>query len=271
MKKFLAILVLGLLLAQFQHQTIKADDGLGQEDLLKLKAQIYGCWSLPMGLPYDKDLEVRIKLTLKTDGNVLATQILNPGQSYKKILGESLLSAIRNCQPLIVPTTGYEKWKVLELNFDPKTMLMTEEEIQKEAQKKAQEKAQAEQAEEAYNNSPEVQLYNAYVDYMLIRDFYESRKGHLVQYLTSDQYSNAKSKVKEIEDTIVEKNKIDPDAIWNKAEKYYVAKWGSTIDRVKATGEYNEEYLARTVKNHLIYLSNIHKKVTGGTKIEKDF
>ena len=129
----------------------------------------------------------------------------------------------------------------------------------------------AEQAEEAYNNSPEVQLYNAYVDYMLIRDFYESRKGHLVQYLTSDQYSNAKSKVKEIEDTIVEKNKIDPDAIWNKAEKYYVAKWGSTIDRVKATGEYNEEYLARTVKNHLIYLSNIHKKVTGGTKIEKDF
>ena len=64
MKKLLGILVLALLLAQFQHQTIKVDDGLDEEDLLKLKAQIHGCWRLPFGLPMDEDLEVRIKLTL---------------------------------------------------------------------------------------------------------------------------------------------------------------------------------------------------------------
>ena len=267
MKKLLGILVLGLLLAQFQHQTIKADDGLGQEDLLKLKAQIYDCWSLPLGLPMDKDLVVRLKLTLKPDGNVLATQILNPGQSYKKVLGESLLVAIRNCQPLIVPTTGYEKWKVLQLNLDARKVI---ERWKEEAQKEAEKKAQAEQAEEAYNNSPEVQLHKAYVYYMLIKDFYESRKGYVIQYLTSDQMLDARSKIKEIQDTIVKENKIDENEIWNKAEKYYVAEWGSTIDSIKASGKYTEN-LADRAKHHLIYLSNIHKKVTGGTKIEKDF
>ena len=36
---------------------------LSQEDALR--AQIFGCWSVPLGLPYDKDLLVRIKLKLK--------------------------------------------------------------------------------------------------------------------------------------------------------------------------------------------------------------
>ena len=35
---------------------------LSQEDALR--AQIFGCWSVPLGLPYDEDLLVRIKLQL---------------------------------------------------------------------------------------------------------------------------------------------------------------------------------------------------------------
>ena len=38
---------------------------LSQEDALR--AQIFGCWSVPLGLPYDKDLLVRIKLKLQKD------------------------------------------------------------------------------------------------------------------------------------------------------------------------------------------------------------
>ena len=33
------------------------------------------------------------------------------------------LRAIRICQPLRVPPTGYEKWKELQLNFDAREML----------------------------------------------------------------------------------------------------------------------------------------------------
>ena len=36
---------------------------------------------------------------------------------------ESALRAVRICQPLKVPPTGYERWKELQLNFDPTEML----------------------------------------------------------------------------------------------------------------------------------------------------
>ena len=100
---------------------------LSQEDALK--AQIFGCWSLPLGLPFQENLLVRIKLKLRPDGTVLRSEILDharmntPGQGFYKVLAESALRAIRICQPLRVPPTGYEKWKDLQLNFDANEML----------------------------------------------------------------------------------------------------------------------------------------------------
>ena len=100
---------------------------LSEEDALK--AQIFGCWSIPLGLPYNENLLVRIKLKLKPDGTLIKSEILDharmnmPGQSFYKVLAESALRAIRLCQPLKVPTSGYERWKNLQLNFDAREML----------------------------------------------------------------------------------------------------------------------------------------------------
>ena len=100
---------------------------LSEEDALK--AQIFGCWSIPLGLPYDENLLVRIKLKLKPDGSVTKTEILDharmnkPGQGFYKVLAESALRAVRLCQPLRVPSSGYERWKELQLNFDAREML----------------------------------------------------------------------------------------------------------------------------------------------------
>ena len=100
---------------------------LSEEDALR--AQIFGCWSVPLGLPYDQDLLVRIKLNLKKDGTIMKSEILDhermnrPGQKFYKVLAESALRAVRLCQPLKVPPTGYEKWKDLQLNFNPTEML----------------------------------------------------------------------------------------------------------------------------------------------------
>ena len=103
----------------------------------KLEAQIYGCWSIPLGLPLDEDLVVKIKLELNQDGTILRSEIsdhgknrLNyeAGQGFYSVLVESLLRAIRLCQPLIVPTTGYrftigyERSIDLQLNFDAREM-----------------------------------------------------------------------------------------------------------------------------------------------------
>jgi len=100
---------------------------LSEEDALK--AQIFGCWSIPLGLPYNENLLVRIKLMLEPDGSVTRTEILDharmnkPGQGFYKVLAESALRAVKLCQPLRVPTTGYERWKELQLNFDAREML----------------------------------------------------------------------------------------------------------------------------------------------------
>ena len=100
---------------------------LSEEDALR--AQIFGCWTVPLGLPYDDDLLVRIKLELKQDGTISRSEILDhermnrPGQKFYKVLAESALRAVRICQPLRVPQTGYDKWKTIQLNFNPMEML----------------------------------------------------------------------------------------------------------------------------------------------------
>jgi|TARA_X000001036_G_scaffold200724_1_gene188701 hypothetical protein len=100
---------------------------LSEEDALR--AQIFGCWSLPLGLPFNENLLVRIKLELKKDGTIMKSEIIDhermnkPGQKFYKILAESALRAVRICQPLKVPPTGYDKWKNIQLNFDPTEML----------------------------------------------------------------------------------------------------------------------------------------------------
>ena len=113
---------------QNQDKTIELGGlSLSEEDALK--AQIFGCWSIPLGLPYSDNYIVRIKLNLKPDGSVIKSEILDharmnkPGQKFYKVLAESALRAIKLCSPLRVPTTGYEKWKELQLNFDAREML----------------------------------------------------------------------------------------------------------------------------------------------------
>ena len=116
------------LVSQDQEKNIENSNlSLSEEDALK--AQIFGCWSIPLGLPYDENLLVRIKLKLKPDGSVIDSEILDharmnkPGQGFYKVLAESALRAIKLCQPLRVQSTGYERWKDLQLNFDAREML----------------------------------------------------------------------------------------------------------------------------------------------------
>ena len=115
-------------ITQDQNRNIE-NSGLSLSEEDALKAQIFGCWSIPLGLPYNEDLLVRIKLELKPDGSVISSEILDharmnkPGQGFYKVLAESALRAIKLCQPLRVPSTGYERWKNLQLNFDAREML----------------------------------------------------------------------------------------------------------------------------------------------------
>ena len=69
-------------ITQSQDETMKLSGlTLNEEDALK--AQIFGCWSIPLGLPYNENLLVRIKLKLKPDGTVIKSEILDHARMNK--------------------------------------------------------------------------------------------------------------------------------------------------------------------------------------------
>ena len=94
-----------------------------------LTAQIYGCWSIPLGLPLSNDMLVRIELDLNPDGSIEKMEMLDhvkmntPGKEKFRTLADSVRRAVQLCNPLRVPTTGYERWKNMILNFDATEML----------------------------------------------------------------------------------------------------------------------------------------------------
>ena len=99
---------------------------LSEEDALR--AQIFTCWSIPLGLAISDDFLVRIKLQLKPDGTIEDIEMLDhekmntPGKEKFRTLADSVRRAVQLCNPLRVPTTGYERWKNMVLNFDATEM-----------------------------------------------------------------------------------------------------------------------------------------------------
>jgi hypothetical protein len=110
-----------------QRNVVTSKLTITQEDAIK--AQIFKCWNIPIGLPYNENLTVKIRIKLNPDGSLVSSEILDQarmnttGQTYYKILAESALRAVKLCNPLKVPSTDYERWKEMQLNFDAKEML----------------------------------------------------------------------------------------------------------------------------------------------------
>ena len=115
--------------SQTQKMVKKKVRQISLREVQNLYNQIVGCWSVPLGLPYNADLKVKIKLKLRDDGTIIKTEIVDharmnmPGQAYYKVLVESVLRAVKNCQPLDLPRNSYESWKDMVLNFDAGKMI----------------------------------------------------------------------------------------------------------------------------------------------------
>ena len=76
--------------------------GLTLSEQDALRAQIFGCWTVPLGLPYDDNLLVRIKLKLKQDGTIAKSEILDhermnrPGQKILQSFGRKCTEGGKN-------------------------------------------------------------------------------------------------------------------------------------------------------------------------------
>ena len=102
---------------------------LSEEDAIR--AQFMQCWSIPLGIPYDDTMVVKIKIFLNTDGSLLKPpevvqheRMNKPSEKYFRTLAESALRAVRRCDPIKLPDPErYDNWKNLQLNFDPREIL----------------------------------------------------------------------------------------------------------------------------------------------------
>lgn len=91
------------------------------------KAQFIKCWSFPAGAKNGENLRVEVVVSMSVDGMVVAgPTVVNReklGDPYFRAAAESVLRAIRRCQPFKLPAEKYKGWREIKFGFDPLQML----------------------------------------------------------------------------------------------------------------------------------------------------
>ncbi len=91
------------------------------------RAQMRRCWSPPSGAREAANLVVSIRLSLTPTGMISAGPVVanraQLGDPFFRAAAESVLRAIRRCQPFKMPVEKYKSWRDIELTFDPRKML----------------------------------------------------------------------------------------------------------------------------------------------------
>ena len=91
------------------------------------RAQMRRCWNPPSGARNAEDLIVQVRVSLASNGMISAgPKVMNRaqlGDPFFRAAAESVLRAIRRCQPFKMPPEKYAAWRDIELKFDPGKML----------------------------------------------------------------------------------------------------------------------------------------------------
>jgi|GEM_PF-1351476 len=95
-----------------QIQLNQADEGV----ISAIRQKVEENWLIPPGLD-TRGLQVTVAVSIAADGNITSIHITQgSGQPY---FDNSLLRAIRKAVPLPIPADKYDKFKELELGFEP--------------------------------------------------------------------------------------------------------------------------------------------------------
>ena len=95
-----------------------------------IKSQIYGCWNIPSGVKDVHLMQVKVRVLLRPDGNLLrppqyvdAGDLNATGREGYRTFAESARRAVQLCAPYEgLPTERYDEWKDIEFNFDASEM-----------------------------------------------------------------------------------------------------------------------------------------------------
>lgn len=101
---------------------------LSQSEIDALRRRLSECWSPPVGAANAPNLKVVLRVLFKRDGSVASPPVLVAGSPspYGPAMAESAKRAILGCQPFtMLRAENYEKWKDIEITFDPREMFGT--------------------------------------------------------------------------------------------------------------------------------------------------
>ena len=97
-------------------------------ELDAIRQQFERCWSPPVGAKDAANLIVRIRVLLNPDGSLRAPPELidrsRMNDDFWRAAADSALRAVHRCAPLRnLPPGKYERWREIELTFNPRDML----------------------------------------------------------------------------------------------------------------------------------------------------
>lgn len=107
-------------------RALPAVAAMTSDEIANIRRQIESCWSVPAGAR-ETGMSVVVRFSLKQDGRL----VRKPAIVYDKRLREpgfaeladSVIKAVERCMPLTnLPPDKYQRWREMELNFNPRTM-----------------------------------------------------------------------------------------------------------------------------------------------------
>jgi outer membrane biosynthesis protein TonB len=113
--------------AQAQPQPQRLGESLSMSELDLIRRQFERCWNPPAGARDAANLVVRVRVSLNPDGSLRTLPELidrsRMGDGFWQAAADSALRAVRRCEPLRdLPAGKYERWRDIELTFDPKDL-----------------------------------------------------------------------------------------------------------------------------------------------------
>jgi len=92
---------------------------LTPEEIAALRAQIQKCWKLPVGIPGMMGLEVVLRVSFGSKGQLAGSPVLlqAPASERGPVLVGIAMNALQGCFPYKLPPAKYADWKTLDLKF----------------------------------------------------------------------------------------------------------------------------------------------------------
>jgi type IV secretory pathway VirB10-like protein len=102
---------------------------LSLSEMDAIMGQIAKCWNVPAGAKNAQDLIIVVYAEFNVDGSYVKVELAQDQRRYGsdtffRAAADAAIRAVKQCSPLTgLPADKFQKWRALELHFDPRFML----------------------------------------------------------------------------------------------------------------------------------------------------